>query len=343
MFGISTPQARTDRTSRQQPGSKSLNEPGTLAAMGEFPLIAAVIKDQPQLPGTSVGPGDDAAVVAAPDGRVVISVDMLVDGVHFRTDWATGEQIGRRAALASMADIAAMGAAPTSLVVAISAPGTTPTDLILGIGKGLHEAAHEAGAAVVGGDMTRSETLTIAVTVLGDLQGSHPVLRSGARPGDEVAVIGRLGWAAAGLAVLSRGFRSPAAVVGAYRVPEPPLRAGITASASGATSMIDVSDGLLADLGHIAQESNVSINIRRAALDVNTRLVEVASALGKDPMEWVLTGGDDHPLVATFPHGATLPPGWQLIGTVGSIGDLGAVVTVDGSERDEPGGWDHFR
>ncbi len=343
MFGISTPQARTDRTSRQQPGSKSLNEPGTLAAMGEFPLIAAVIKDQPQLPGTSVGPGDDAAVVAAPDGRVVISVDMLVDGVHFRTDWATGEQIGRRAALASMADIAAMGAAPTSLVVAISAPGTTPTDLILGIGKGLHEAAHEAGAAVVGGDMTRSETLTIAVTVLGDLQGSHPVLRSGARPGDEVAVIGRLGWAAAGLAVLSRGFRSPAAVVGAYRVPEPPLRAGITAAASGATSMIDVSDGLLADLGHIAQESNVSINIRRAALDVNPRLVEVASALGKDPMEWVLTGGDDHPLVATFPHGATLPPGWQLIGTVGSIGDLGAVVTVDGSERDEPGGWDHFR
>jgi thiamine-monophosphate kinase len=220
VFGISTPHARTDQTNRRPPGSGSRKEPGTLAAMGEFALIAAVTKDQPSRPGTSVGPGDDAAVVEAPDGRVVISVDMLVDGVHFRTDWASGEQIGRRAALASMADIAAMGAAPTSLVVAISAPGGTSTDLILGIGRGLQDAAQEAGAAVVGGDMTRSDTLAIAVTVLGDLRGSHPVLRSGARPGDEVAVIGRLGWAAAGLAVLSRGFRSPAAVVNAYRVPE---------------------------------------------------------------------------------------------------------------------------
>jgi thiamine-monophosphate kinase len=311
--------------------------------MGEFALIAAVTKGQPQLPDTSVGPGDDAAVVAAPDSRVVVSVDMLVDGVHFRTDWASGEQIGRRAALASMADIAAMGAAPTSLVVAISAPASTPTDLLLDIGKGLHAAAHEAGAAVVGGDMTRSEVLTISVTVLGDLRGSRPVLRSGARPGDEVALIGRLGWAAAGLAVLSRGFRSPAAVVGAYRVPEPPLPAGILAAASGATSMIDVSDGLVADLGHIAEASGVSINIRTAALEVNPRLIEVASALGKDPLEWVLAGGDDHPLVATFPHGSLLPPGWQPIGTVGPPAESGPAVTVDGSIREESGGWDHFR
>ncbi|WP_407938035.1 thiamine-phosphate kinase [Nakamurella panacisegetis] len=314
-----------------------------MAAMGEFELIAAINQDQPQREDTSVGPGDDAAVVAAPDGRVVVSVDMLVDGVHFRSDWANGEQIGRRAALAAMADIAAMGAAPTSLVVAVSAPGTTPTDLLLGIAKGLREAAVEAGAAVVGGDTTRSETLTISVTVLGDLRGAPPVRRSGARPGDEVAVTGRLGWAAAGLTILSRGFRSPAALVNAYRVPEPPLSAGITAAASGATSMIDVSDGLLADLGHIAEASGVSINIRRAALDVNPRLVEVASALGKDPMEWVLSGGDDHPLVATFPHGASLPPGWQPIGTVGVAGDDGPTVTVDGSRHEGPGGWDHFR
>lgn len=191
--------------------------------------------------------------------------------------------------------------------------------------------------------MTRSDVLTIAVTVLGNLRGADPVLRSGARPGDEVAITGRLGWAAAGLAVLSRGFRSPAAVVGAYRVPEPPLAAGMLAAASGATSMIDVSDGLLADLGHIAEASGVSINIRTAALEVNPRLVEVASALGKDPMEWLLSGGDDHPLVATFPHGSSLPPGWQPIGTVGLPGEAGSGVTVDGAIRDEPGGWDHFR
>ena len=120
------------------------------------------------------------------------------------------------------------------------------------------------------------------------------------------------------------------------------MKAGITAAASGATSMIDVSDGLVADLGHIAKASGVSINIRTAALEINPRLVEVASALGKDPLLWVLSGGDDHPLVATFPNGSTLPPGWLPIGTVGVPGDLGPTVTVDGAQRDEPGGWDHF-
>ncbi len=318
-------------------------EPGTLAEMGEFALIRAITAGHPQLPGTTVGPGDDAAVVAAPDGQVVVSTDVLVDGVHFRTDWATGEQIGRRAALAAMSDIAAMGAATTSLVVGLSAPGTASTDLIFGIGKGLQDAAVEFGAAVIGGDVTRSETLTISVTVLGDLRGSPPVLRSGARAGDQLAMIGRLGWAAAGLAVLSRGFRSPAVIVGAYRVPEPPLTAGVTAAEAGATSMIDVSDGLLADVGHIATASQVSINVRSAALEINPRLDEVASALGKNSMDWVLTGGDDHALIATFPEGAVLPPGWTSIGTVGPPGDVGAVVTVDGAPRDQPGGWDHFR
>ena len=289
-----------------------------------------------------LGPGDDAAVVAFPDGRTVISVDMLVSGVHFRTDWASGEQIGRRAALAAMADIAAMGAAPTGLVVALAAPADTSADLLAAIGRGLTEAAAEVGAGLVGGDLTRSPVLTISVTVFGDLRGGRPVLRSGARPGDEVAVCGRLGWAAAGLTVLSRGFRSPAALVSAYRMPEPPLAAGITAGEAGATAMIDVSDGLLADLGHIARASDVSINVRSAALNVNPRLVEVASALGKDPLEWVLTGGDDHALVATFPAGATLPSGWERIGLVGAPGEPGPQVTVDGRLHEGAAGWDHF-
>ena len=233
-------------------------------------------------------------MVAAPDGRVVISTDMLVDGVHFRVDWASGEQIGRRAALAAMADVAAMGAVPTALVVGMSAPGSTPTELLLSIGKGLSAAAAESGAGVAGGDLTRSAVLTLAITVLGDLQGVPPVLRSGARPGDVVALCGRLGWAAAGLTVLSRGFRSPVALVNAYKVPEPPLAAGPVAAAAGATSMIDVSDGLLADLGHIAKASQVSINVRSVGLEVHPRLSEVASALGRNAIDWVLTGGDDH-------------------------------------------------
>ena len=300
---------------------------------------------------TVIGPGDDAALVSTPDGRVVASVDVMVDGVHFRTDWASGEQIGARAALAAMADIAAMGAAPTALLVGLSAPPSTSTELIAAIGRGLNEEAVKAGAGVVGGDLTRSEVLTIAVTVLGDLRGAEPVRRSGARAGDVVAVTGRLGWAAAGLAVLSRGFRSPAAAVGAYRVPDPPLQAGIVAAESGATSMIDVSDGLLADLGHIARASGVTINVITARLPVNPRLVEVASALGRNHLEWAMTGGDDHALAATFPHGAMLPPGWTAIGTVGAGPGDGApagapseaaVVTVDGAPWEQAGGWDHF-
>lgn len=310
-----------------------------MSDVGEFALIQSVTAGVQQPATTVLGPGDDAAIVAAADGRVVVSVDMLVDGVHFRSDWANPEQIGRRAALASIADIAAMGAVPSALVVAISAPKDAPAELIEGIGRGIQAVAAEVGAGVVGGDLTRSEVLTIAVTVLGDLQGARPVLRSGARDSDIVALAGRIGWAAAGLAVLSRGFRSPAVMVGAYREPQPPLAAGITAASSGATSMIDVSDGLLADVGHIAKASGIAINIRTAALDVNPRLVEVASALGKDPMVWLLTGGDDHALVATFPAGSTLPPPFVAIGTCSA----GSGVTVDGAVYDGPGGWDHYQ
>jgi thiamine-monophosphate kinase len=325
--------AARDRTTAPPPA------PGTLGATGEFAAIGEITRNLTMPAGTEVGPGDDAAVIAAPDGRVVISTDMLVDGVHFRTDWASGEQIGRRAALAAMADICAMGALPTSLVVALAAPADTPTALVTAIGTGIAAAAAELGAGLVGGDLTRADRLTLAVTVLGDLRGAPPVLRSGARPGDVVALAGRVGWAAAGLAVLSRGFRSPRVVVGAYQVPEPPLAAGPIAAAAGATAMIDASDGLLADLGHIADDSAVSIDVRSAALEVPGRLAEVGSALGKDPMGWLLTGGDDHALVATFPAGTDLPSPWRPIGAVAE----GLGVTVDGAVYEADPGWDHFR
>jgi thiamine-monophosphate kinase len=165
------------------------------------------------------------------------------------------------------------------------------------------------------------------------------VLRSGARPGDLLALAGRLGWAAAGLAVLSRGFRSPVSMVGAYREPQPPLSAGPLAADLGATSMIDISDGLVADVGHLAAASGVAIDIRSTALDLNPRLVEVAAALGKDPLAWVLTGGDDHALVATFPADTALPAPWESIGRVAA----GAGVTVDGMAYQGDPGWDHFR
>lgn len=315
---------------------------GTLGELGEFGLIRRVTAERRQPATTLLGPGDDAAVVATPDGRVVASTDMLVETVHFRFDWSGPEQVGRRAAAANLADVAAMGALPTALLVGLACPRDTPVARLDALANGLWAEAAAAGAGVVGGDVTSSAQLTLAVTALGTLEGRPPVTRGGARPGDIVALRGRIGWAAAGLAVLQRGFRSPAVVVNAYRVPEPPYAAGPEAARAGATSMIDVSDGLLGDLGHVAAASGVVLDVRSAALDVPARLVDVGSALGTDPRHWLLTGGEDHALVATFPPGVLLPFGWTRIGTV-LAPDGEPAVLVDGRPYEGgPGGWDHF-
>ncbi|MBX5447807.1 MAG: thiamine-phosphate kinase, partial [Acidothermus cellulolyticus] len=228
-----------------------------MADVGEFGLIARIIERLTSNAATLLGPGDDAAVVAVPDGRVVVTTDLLVDGRHFRRDWSTPYDVGRKAAAQNMADIAAMGAVPVALVVGLATPPDIPAFWAERLADGLREEAARTGAAVVGGDVVRSDTVVVAVTALGDLQGRTPVTRGGARPGDVVAVIGRLGWAEAGLAALRRGFRTPRAVVEAHRRPEPPYEAGPIAADRGATSMIDVSDGLLGDLGHVAVASRI--------------------------------------------------------------------------------------
>jgi thiamine-monophosphate kinase len=232
---------------------------------------------------------------------------------------------------------------PTALLVGLACPANTPVATLTALADGLWAEAGVVGAGVVGGDVASSAQLMVAVTALGSLEGRPPVLRGGARPGDLVAVRGRLGWAAAGLAVLQRGFRSPAMVVNAHRVPEPPYAAGPEAAKAGATAMIDVSDGLLADLGHIARASGVRIDLRSATLDVPARLRDVGAALGADPRHWLLTGGDDHALAATFPAEALLPFGWVRVGTVEAADGADAAVLVDGRPYDGgPAGWDHF-
>ncbi|MGH3835014.1 MAG: thiamine-phosphate kinase [Pseudonocardiaceae bacterium] len=315
------------------------SETGSVADLGEFGLIARITAGRRLAPATLLGPGDDAAVLAAADGRVVVSTDVLVEGVHFRLDWSTPHQVGRKAVAANLADVAAMGAVPTGLVVGLAVPGRTSVSTVDDLADGMWEEAGRAGVGVVGGDVASSAELVVSVTALGDLQGRAPVTRAGARRGDVLGLCGRLGWSAAGLAVLRRGFRSPLAVVGAHRVPEPPYGAGPQAAAAGATAMIDISDGLLADAGHLADASNVSIDIDSAALPVPSRLVEVASALGADARHWVLTGGEDHALLASFPAGIALPAGWTVLGTVRE----GRGVTVDGRPYDVlPAGWEHF-
>ncbi len=313
----------------------------SIAQTGEFGLISRVVARLGK-PGAAVvlGPGDDAAIVVAPDGRVVASTDVLVEGRHFRRDWADAFDIGRRAAAANMADIAAMGATATSLLVALCAPPDLDIGWAEQLAEGLAEESALVGASVVGGDMTASPTLTIAVTALGDLHGLAPVLRSGARPGDVVALAGRTGFAAAGYTVLSRGFRTPKVLVDAYRRPEVPYAHGPAAGRAGATSMIDVSDGLLADLGHIARASHVRIDLLKDTFEVPEQMRDAALALGVDPYQWLLAGGDDHALAATFPPDSLLPEGWRVIG---SVHEGTGEVTVNGTAWPGAPGWDHFK
>ena len=311
----------------------------SIAEAGEFGLIARIVARLSGGPGSLLGPGDDGAVVAAPDGRVVASTDVLVEGRHFRRDWSTATDVGHRAAAANLADIAAMGAAPTALLVALCAPTDLPASWAEDLAGGLAAEAGLVGASVVGGDMSASPTLTVAVTALGDLGGADPVVRGGAQPGDVLALAGRTGYAAAGYSILSRGFRTPKMFVEAYRRPEVPYPAGVAAARAGATAMIDVSDGLLQDLGHIASASVVGIDVRRDAFDIPDQMRDAASALGVDPYLWLLAGGDDHALVATFPPGVEPPVPFRVIGAVHE----GTGVTVDRLPWQGGTGWDHFR
>ena len=297
----------------------------SVRVVGEFGVIARVLARAGTARAAEVGPGDDAAVLRTPDGRVVATTDVLVEGRHFRRDWSSAEDIGHKAAAANLADVAAMGGVTTALLVGLACPANTQTAWLEGVAAGLAEECAPLGAAVVGGDLVASAadsaSVVLSVTALGDLGGRAPVLRSGARAGDVVALAGRLGWAASGLAVLRRGFTSPMAVVAAHRRPTPPYAAGPLAAEAGATAMCDVSDGLLADAGHIAADSRVVLDLDRGALqrtclDTAEPLQQVGFALGVDPLAWVLTGGEDHALLATFPARATLPDGWTAIGEV---------------------------
>lgn len=320
-----------------------MSEPGSLAELGEFGLIDRVTRDMEADPRVLVGPGDDAAVVAAPDGRIVVTTDLLVEGVHFRRDWSSPVDVGRKAAAANLADIAAMGAVPTALVVGFGAPGDLPAAWAVQCTAGIREEAAGPGARIVGGDVVAAERITIAITALGDLQGREPVLRSGARPGDVLAVAGRLGWSAAGLAILSRGFRAPRVLVDAHRFPEVAYAEGPKAAAAGATAMIDVSDGLIADARHLALASSVDLVISTADWEIPEPIAAAASAQHVDPLQWLLTGGEDHALLAAFPAQARRPEGFRVIGSVEAPGDTGPGVVVDGYRTPVAGGHEHFR
>lgn len=316
----------------------------TVADLGEFGLIAAIHEILPRGDAVLLGVGDDAAVVRASDGRVVASTDVLVEGRHFRRDWSSSRDVGVKAAAQNLADIAAMGATPTALLVGMAVPASLPAEWVLDMTRGLVSECDRAGALLAGGDISSADAIMLGVTALGDLAGRPPVSRNGAKAGDQVAVCGKVGWSAAGLALLTAGLSSDtlppaqAELISAHRRPRPVYSAGPQAALAGATAMIDISDGLLADLGHIAATSGVSIDVRTSSLPITDGVKTAASLIGADWLEWALTGGEDHALAATFPAKTVVPEGWVVIGRVLA----GNGVLVDSRARSGPAGWDHF-
>ncbi|MCJ1713713.1 thiamine-phosphate kinase [Curtobacterium sp. VKM Ac-2922] len=312
----------------------------TVGELGELVVLDRVTARLPS-GAPIVGPGDDCAVVAAPDGRFVATTDMMVHGPDFRWAWSTPEDVGWKAAATNLSDVAAMGAVPTGLVVAIAAPQDTPVAVLEGIADGFRLAvdALAPGCGVVGGDLSTSSAFTLAVTAFGDLQGRAPVLRSGARVGDVLAVAGELGEAARGLGRLFRsgvdasGVPSAEAVrvndldadptVARQRRPVPPIDGGAGAARAGATAMLDLSDGLAIDGGRLARASDVTL-----ALDADAVQDDVA-----------LHGGEDHGLLATFPADVALPSGFRRLGVVVQRGTADVLL----GDRPVPTtGWDPY-
>lgn len=325
----------------------------TVAELSETELLARVFPLLADARATLVGPGDDAAVVAAPDGRTVVSTDVLVEDRHFRREWSSGYDVGWRAAMQNLADVAAMGAVPTALVVALALPGDVEVRWVEDLARGLSDAAAPWGAGVVGGDLSGGPAAVVAVTVHGSLEGRDPVLRSGARAGDLVVHAGVRGRSAAGLAALSAALPADEATEEAragYLRPVAAVDAGVAAARAGARAMIDVSDGLVRDARRIAAASGVTLALDEpleAFADEAELLAPVAAALGDpglgDPglvRAWILTGGEDHGMLATVPREVGPPEGFRVVGEVVERSEHEVLVAGEAAARG--GGWDHF-
>jgi len=323
-----------------------VNEKNTLASLGENESLRRTIGALVAGENALVGPGDDAAVVSVSGNSFVVTTDTMIEDHDFRLDWSTGFDLGFKAIASNVADVAAMGAVPIALTVAIALPGSTDIkfleDFAAGLNAGIQELA--PGASVVGGDLASSDKVFISVTAHGDLQGLQPVLRSGAKVGDIVAVAGTLGRAAAGLALLQSDSDAKSAfddLVNIQVRPQPPITAGVIANKAGSTSMLDISDGLAKDASRIAKASGVTIQIDSSALDGFKAVLELAAMrLEVDTGNWVLFGGEDHSLLATFPEGVQIPREFKPIGRV--LAQRDELVLLDELEL-QANGWDSVR
>jgi len=298
----------------------------TLADMAESEILARIFPRLPEATGAIVGPGDDCAVMAAPDGRFVITTDMMVQGPDFRLEWSSGHDLGVKAAATNLADVAAMGARPTGMVVSIAAPPTTSVTFMEDIADGLRDAclALAPGCGVVGGDLSVSTVLTLSITAFGDLEGRTPLLRSGAQVGDVIAVVGRLGLAGMGLAALFAGDQASArdTALQAQLAPMPPIAHGVVGALAGANSAMDISDSLVMDAGRIARASGVVMHLDEHVIDdlAAHLAIEIAADAAR-ARQAILFAGEDHALLMTFPASVTLPDGFVVIGQVEACDD----------------------
>ncbi len=336
-----------------------------IADLGEFPLIhrleRIVASDQDHA-DVLIGPGDDVAVLDVQGGNLLLAtIDIQVEGIHFLPQLITPEQLGRRALAINLSDIAAMGGQPTFALVSLALPLDTEVDWVERLYRGMRTEADQYGVAIVGGNMTRSPApISIDVALLGRVQREHLLTRSGAQPGDQVLVTGQLGDAAAGLQLaqhphLPLSTADHRALLMRYLTPTPRVREGRRiAQAQCATAMIDLSDGLSSDIGHICERSRVGVRIRAAQVPIAPAVQHVARLTGVQPWHLALSGGDDYELCCTAPARAVpelMRSIKQETGTpltvIGEILPSTAgrwLVLPDGQELAlEEGGWEHFR
>ncbi|MFC5370320.1 thiamine-phosphate kinase [Arcanobacterium bovis] len=317
-----------------------------VSELSEDEIIAKLVNVLPQAANIVVPSGDDCAVLDFAY-KTAISVDLLNENVHFRTDWSTGYDVGYRAATQNLADSVAMGALPRTLVVGLAFPSSTEMEWLLDFAAGMRDACEPLGVGVDGGDLVSGEYISISVTVLGDVE--QPILRSGAQPGDLLIHTGVLGHGMAGLALLEAGYTREtvepelAALIDDFLRPKPPLETALAAAKAGnLTAMMDVSDGLIKDCRRIAHRSRVWIDIDDRAL--GKYLGDLGKAAGRvaaDRRHWLCEGGEDHGFLATMKAGTPVPDGFTVIGQVKGP-DVDGRVSINGINYGAAGGWDHF-